>query len=219
MHSKSQEALNEIAVLPEYNGILIHDHEIVMYHFGKKHGECIIHVMRYCRKDIEDTGNAFPSELIQLFEDINKQKKAKIANGEDSFTEEELEAYSKKYDEIVSKGREENKTTKHEFAKKREATLLNRLEKYKENHLLFMYDFRVDWCNNLSERDLRKAKRHTAVTGGFRSDNGIQYYCNSLSVIESMKKEGMDLWTSIRWILETGENIFARTQTAQTAAA
>ena len=210
MDSKSLDALNKVAVLPEYHGILIHDHEIVMYHFGQEHGECIIHVMRYCRKDIEDTGNEFAAELIKLFEDINKQKKEKIASGIYSFTEEELEAFSKKYDEIITSGREENKSTKHAFAQKREATFLNRLEKYKENHLLFMYDFNVDWCNNVSELDLRKAKRHTAVTGGFRTDNGIKYYCNSLSVIESMKKEGMDLWTNIRWIIENKASVFLR---------
>ena len=71
-----------------------------------------------------------------------------------------------------------------------------------------MYNFEVDWCNNTSELDLRKAKRHTAVTGGFRTDNGIKYYCNSLSVIESMKKQKIDLWKGIEWILLNKGNIF-----------
>lgn len=208
MDSKSLEALQDVAVLPDYHGILIHDHEIVMYHFGNDHGECIIHVMRYCRKDIDDTGNAFASDLIDLFTEINNRKKELISQGIYSFTEEELNSYATRYDEIVAAGREQNKTTKHNFAKKKELTFLNRLEKYKANHLLFMYNFEVDWCNNTSELDLRKAKRHTAVTGGFRTDNGIKYYCNSLSVIESLKKQKIDLWKGIEWILLNKGNIF-----------
>lgn len=35
---------------------------------------------------------------------------------------------------------------------------MNRMEKYKHNHLLFLYDFSVHFDDNISERDLRKAK-------------------------------------------------------------
>ena len=37
--------------------------------------------------------------------------------------------------------REENKRTSHRYAEKDERTLLNRMEKYSHNHLLFLHDF------------------------------------------------------------------------------
>ena len=37
--------------------------------------------------------------------------------------------------------------------------LLNRLTAYKSNHLLFMHDFRVDFDNNLSEREFKKREQ------------------------------------------------------------
>lgn len=39
---------------------------------------------------------------------------------------------------------------------KQEETLLNRLGKYRENHLLFIKRSEVPFDNNISERDLRK---------------------------------------------------------------
>ena len=61
------------------------------------------------------------------------------------------------------KGCEENKNTHHKYAKERRKALLKRMEKYRENHLLFLHDFTVPFDNNMSERDLRKAK--TAKNG------------------------------------------------------
>ena len=45
----------------------------------------------------------------------------------------------------------------YKYAKQEEA-LLNRLEKYRENHLLFIKRSEVPFDNNISERDLRKVK-------------------------------------------------------------
>ena len=53
---------------------------------------------------------------------------------------------------------------------------LNRLEKYKENHLLFAEDFRVPFDDNMSERDLRKAKNRQKMSGGFRKGSRQKMY-------------------------------------------
>lgn len=45
----------------------------------------------------------------------------------------------------------------YKYAKQEEA-LLNRLEKYRENYLLFIKRSKVPFDNNISERDLRKVK-------------------------------------------------------------
>lgn len=44
----------------------------------------------------------------------------------------------------------------YKYAKQEESALLNRLEKYRENHLLFIKRSEVPFDNNISERDLRK---------------------------------------------------------------
>ena len=66
--------------------------------------------------------------------------------------------YEKKYFSIPKQGCEENKATAHKYAKQEETALLGRPKKYSHNHLLFLHDFSVPFDDNLSERDLRKAK-------------------------------------------------------------
>ena len=39
MKSKSLEALEKVEFLIRYTGILVHDHETALYHFGTGHGE------------------------------------------------------------------------------------------------------------------------------------------------------------------------------------
>ena len=72
--------------------------------------------------------------------------------------------------------------TKHSYAKKEEQTLLNRMEKYRQNHLMFLNDFEVPFDNNMSERD-----EPPKMAGGFRKVSGNEMYCSILSIIETLQ--------------------------------
>jgi hypothetical protein len=69
------------------------------------------------------------------------------------FEPADFERYRRRYDGIVEAGFEALKTTKSRFYRMEEKRLLNRLKKYKDNHLLFASDFAAPFDNNLSERD------------------------------------------------------------------
>ena len=115
---------------------------------------------------------------------------------------------SRKYDEIIVKGREDNSKTAGVQAKREENALLNRLVRYKHNYLLFAYDFEVDFTNNMSERDLRKCKNRQKISGGFRKQSGKEMYCTILSVIETCKRKQLPVLDSIRQIFAGNLNIF-----------
>ena len=61
-----------------------------------------------------------------------------------------------------------------------------------------MYDFKVPFDDNLSERDLRKAKNRQKMSGGFRKESGHEMYCTILSVIETLKRRNMEMIENIR---------------------
>ena len=113
-------------------------------------------------------------------------------------TAETLTKYETDYFSLLAKGRKENKTTKHKYAKKDEQTLINRMEKYSHNHLLFLHNFSVPFDDNISERDLRKAKNRQKMAGGFRKESGNKMYCSIMTVIETLKKRNMGIIENLK---------------------
>lgn len=208
MNSKSIEALKKIGFLSQYSGLLLHDHETAMYHFGTEHAECNVHIIRYLRKNSEETKNRWSDEMISLLCGMNKARKELIKQGIRNFSEEKLTEYEQKYDEIITKGQAENKKTSHCYARSEEKTLLNRLEKYSHNHLLFLHDFTVPFENNISERDLRKCKNRQKMAGGFRKESGHWMYCSILTIIETLKRRNLGIIENIKQLFMGTPAIF-----------
>lgn len=208
MKDKTLDTMHKVRFLEKYTGILVHDHETALYHFGTGHGECNVHVIRYLRKNTEDTGNAWSGQMIKLLCEMNRARKAAAAGNAAFLEASVLAGYEKKYDDLIASGRGENKKTKHRYAKKDEKALLNRMEKYKQNHLLFLHDFRVPFDDNMSERDLRKAKNRQKMAGGFRKASGHEMYCNILTIIETLKRRKMAIFENIKLLFMGTPAIF-----------
>ncbi|MBQ9242772.1 MAG: transposase [Proteobacteria bacterium] len=198
MKTKSIKEMKETEVIAQFAGTLVHDHETALYHFGTNHAECNAHILRYLRKNSEETGNAWSEEMADLLKAMNELKK----DLETNFCEDLLGLCSTEYDAILQDALQQNKKTKGKIAKEEEYTLINRLKRYKENHLLFAMRADVPFTNNMSERDLRKCKNRQKSSGGFRTAKGKEIYCKMLSVIETCRRKGMDLIVQIQKILQ-----------------
>lgn len=207
MDSKTIEAHESIGLLSLYDGILMHDHETAMYHFGSGHAECNVHLLRYLRKNSEDTGNPWSTDMIRLMTDANNRRK-ELSGKQDFFTAEEAARIADEFRDLLAKGYEQNQKTQHKYAASEELTLLNRLTKYQDNHLLFLYNEDVKFHNNDSERDLRKCKTHQKMSGGFRKESGSKLYCDIMSIIETCKKKGMQVYENIGSIFAGKRAIF-----------
>ena len=194
IRSKSLNALESLSFLARFAGCLVHDHETALYHFGTRQGECNVHVIWYLKKNTEDTGYRWSRKMASFLCVMNRARKEAIKQEVLSFGEEALLRYESRYAEILGKGRRENQETCHRYAKKNENALLYRLEKYKENHFLFLHDFAVPFDDNMSERDLRKVKNREKMAGGFRKESGMEMYCNILTIVETLKRRKMQLY-------------------------
>lgn len=181
-------------LLDGYTGYTVNDHDTALYNFGfrNKHVECNVHLRRYLKNNSELTKHEWSKKMDTLLLSIKSKKEEYIERGIANFSTNELNEYSKQYDNILSLGYMENKKNNSKYLKQEELAILNRLKKYKNNHLLYAYNFKLPFDNNLSERDLRPIKTKKKVSGGHRNYRGLKDYCNIRSIISTCKKQGLD---------------------------
>lgn len=106
-----------------------------------------------------------------------------------------------------------SENTAHKYAKGEEKALLNRMGKYRHNHHLFLHDFSVPFDDNISERDLRKAKNRQKMAEGFRKESGHRMYCNIMTIIKTLKKRKMGMIENIKKYLWAHRLYFSRCYT------
>ena len=200
MERKNIETLAKIPFMRKFAGTLTHDHETALYHFGADHAECNVHLIRYLTANTENTGHMWSRKLIALLCEANRYRKRMIAEGKSAILQGTLSRLDARYDELLDFAKHECKQhpAHHRWATIEETSLLNRLKKYKRNHLLFLRDFDVPFDNNMSERDLRKCKNRQKMTGGFRSSHGLGIFCTLLSVTETCKRQAINLMNAFR---------------------
>ena len=194
---KGKRHIEESNILNQYTGDLVHDHETVMYNYGRRHAECNVHIIRYLKGCHENTRNKWALKMRSLLCCLNEYKKGLRVKGVEQIEKKKLEKYSKRYEEILEEGYTENKNIKSKYLRQEEQRLLNRMKKYKENHLLFLYDFSMPFDNNLSERDLRHVKSKQKISGHFNSMEGIENYLNIKSIIGTCKKQAINFYEVI----------------------
>lgn len=202
--SKRIQEIQRHNILPNFKGNIMHDHETGLYNFGikSKHLECWIHLGRELKYFDEYIKNSWSKELWNLAWSINQKRKDYLEKGITKFTDEEIDEFRVRYDEIIEKGFRENKEVKSKYLRDKEKPVLKRLKKYKPNYINFIYDFELPFDDNLSERDLRPIKTKKKISGCHRSFEGFNDYCNLRTLISTCIKQKISYFRLFRNILD-----------------
>lgn len=174
----------------------MHDHNTINYNpkYKEQDAECGIHLIRRLKRILDDTKHEWCNDLIKLLVSANNQKKENEPI--------DLDKLRADYDDIIKRGREINKADKGNYLWERERSLLNDLEKYKENYLMFAaYDF-IPFTNNLSERSLRPEKIKLSVSGQFANLERAEDHAVIRSYLETGKRHGYNIYELIVRALE-----------------
>ena len=195
---KGHEPIKEDNILTRFCGGIMGDHDTTLYSYGTKNYECNIHTGRYLEELIQNISSiTWAKKMKNLLFEIKEEREKYISTQKEKFEDFKLDEYDKRYDEILELAFKENIKIESSFYKDKANQLYRRLKKYKENHLYFMKDFKVDFDNNRSERDLRIIKTKTKVSGGFRNISVAECYANALSIIKTSIKRNINPFASI----------------------
>lgn len=197
--SRGNKADIEKGLLQIFTGILVHDHLTGLYKFQCNDAECNVHILRYLRFATSSYKRKWSKELEDLLLKIKGEIKDEMSQGNNCLRTESILKYEQEYSRIISDGEMEFKADKNPYKdyNGEDMKLLRRLKQYKDNHLAFMYDFRIPFDNNLAERDLRMIKAKKKISGCFRSDRGGEAYTDIKSYTSTMKKQKNNLFKSI----------------------
>ena len=197
--SRGNKADIEKGILNIFTGTLVHDHMKGLYRFQSDDAECNAHILRYLEYTTERYNRKWSEQLENLLLVIKKEIEEEMEKGNNALRTESILKYEQEYTKILANGEVEFKedTNIHKDYAAEDMKLLRRLKKYKENHLAFMYDFRIPFDNNLAERDLRMIKAKKKISGGFRSDRGGESYTFVKSYLSTMRKQNKNLYSSL----------------------
>lgn len=180
-----------------FRGTLVHDHDSTFYRYGTSHQECLAHVLRYLKGVMEnEPSRTWAAEMRGLLRKMIHEAK----HAEGALPEEKCAAFEKEYGAVLEKAAEEYEYEPPGKYCRDGYCLQKRLREGKEHYLYFLRHPEVGYTNNVSERCCRKYKRKQKQAVTFRSEKNAQYLCDALSVIETRKNRGENIYRAVREI-------------------
>jgi transposase len=188
---RGKEGINAIGILPDFQGISVHDRWASYDDYDCGHAFCNAHLLRNLKFLAEETGSKWAAPMIALLVGANHYKKEGLLN---KSTIADIEKESRR---IVKQGLKEEQppektklTKRGRKAKSKSLNLLNVFIDRSQQVWAFIHNQNVPFDNNLAERDLRMVKLKQKISGCFRSINGANVFCRIRSYISTIKKQG-----------------------------
>jgi len=189
-----------------YNYTLVHDNDITYYKYGKRHQECLDHVLRYLLDSMANEKklkwNVQMRDLIREMVHFRKHLDPKDERNPDEIDPDRVAGFEARYDEILRVAKAEYEYEPPSKYYKKGYNLYARMESNKVAHLLFLHDRNVPYSNSLSERLLRIYKRKQHQVMAFRSFGSLDKLCNALGTIATLREQGNSLFESVSAIFD-----------------
>ncbi len=198
---RGTEAMNEMGILPNFIGVLVHDHWLPYYTYKQcTHSLCNAHHLR----ELEWVKEKFPTHTwAASMQNFLRELNVTVDKAGGFLTEKEQREQTASYLAILTIAdgesppppipipKEGEKKRRGKIKRTKERNLIERLGRFAGDVLRFMTQKDVPFTNNQAERDLRMVKVQQKVSGCFRSENGAKIFCRIRSYILTCQKHGL----------------------------
>lgn len=198
---KNKDGLTEdgiLSALPKET-IVMHDHNKVNY--GKEYqfqnAECNRHLISDLKKVVDNLNHNWAKQLIELLTKMNNKREWLIKKGKEEFEQDTINKFEDKFEKIMLEANKENMEEGEKYYVNDERTLILRILDFKNEYLLWVYDFDVPFTNNLSERGLRGAKSKMKAAGQFWSEESASWYATIRTYIETCSRNGINVYNAL----------------------
>ena len=199
---RGKQAMDEMGVLPEFEGILCHDHWKPYFRYDCQHSLCNAHHLRELERAWEQDDQQWAKKVKTLLIEMNQA--VNDAGGQlDARTSLK---YRKKYRSILAKAQkecpppDENKRrgSRGRIKRSKARNLLERLINFEKETLRFMDDANVPFTNNQGENDIRMTKVQQKISGCFRSQKGAAIFCRIRGYSSTCRKHDVSASEALR---------------------
>lgn len=207
---RGQIAMDAIDILPNYSGILVHDHlKAYLLYTDCSHSLCNAHHLRELIFLLEKSQLEWAGEMVRLLVTLHRSVERAKRRQQTELHPKLQQLFSLHYDALIQRGLDHESMLQAvnpspPIPKKRgrpkqskAKNLLDRLKSYKTETLRFMTDFRVPFDNNQAERDIRMCKLKQKISGTFRSQQGGRMFFRIRSYLSSARKQGHNMLTAL----------------------
>jgi transposase len=201
--SRGQAALEAIGILPHFSGISVHDGWGSYFLYDCEHAICIVHLLRDL-VFLEEQGIQWAADLKTLLLDMKEATDQARLQGKHWLGPLEVVDWEAQFLRLLDEGDQAHPRAtappgKRGRCKQSDArNLLDRLRTQQKAVLTFLEDLRVDFDNNLAERDLRMVKVQQKVSGCFRSEAFAQAFARIRGYLSTPRKQGLPLLSSLQ---------------------
>jgi transposase len=198
------EAIKDHGILIHRAGALVHDCWSPYWRLNCLHILCNAHLVRELNFVHESTQQDWSLCMSRLLLRANKQCDKARQAGQTQLHSWQIRRINRAYWALIAKASGINPAVKRNDKKRGRVkqsfafNLLKRLRDHGDEILHFTKDLNIPFTNNWAERAVRMPKVKLKISGCFRTLKGAQDFCNIRSYLDTMQKQGHNIFEVLR---------------------
>jgi len=191
-------------ILPKRTATLVHDCWRPYWQLDCEHALCNAHLLRELTFLHETIGQSWPKRMIGLLTRARKRCEAARQENRAALSTRQIRRIFTDYQVILGDAHAHNphairqNKSRGRVKQTLAFNLLCRMREHAAEVLRFVTDLRVPFTNNLGERAIRMPKVKQKISGCFRTLKGAQDFCIIRSYLDTMHKQGHNLFEVLR---------------------